>query len=111
MFHIFANLRVLALSQKHGDDQILHDFTTTYEICIRVNNFTVYNTYSGMRDAWVRPNDWDEYTLQSESKKDYGTWHANTSDIQSNDKQDRQEPIFTHMVHPASSGSRHITFE
>ena len=62
MFHIFANLCVLALSQKHGDDQILHDFATTYEIYIRVNNFTVYNTYSGMRDAWVRPNDWDEYT-------------------------------------------------
>ena len=74
MFHIFANLCVLALSQKHGDDQILHDFTTTYEIYIRVNNFTVYNTYSGMRDAWVRPNDWDEYTLRSESKNDYGTW-------------------------------------
>ena len=30
----FANLRVLTLSQKHGDDQILHDFATTYEICI-----------------------------------------------------------------------------
>ena len=111
MFHIFANLRVLALSQKHGDDQILHDFATIYEICIRVNNFTVYNTYSGTRDAWVRPNDWDEYTLRSESKNDYGTWRANTSDTQSNDKQHREEPIFTHMVQPTSSGSRHITFQ
>ena len=104
MFHIFANLHVLALSQKHGDDQILHDFKTTYEICIRVNNFTVYNTYSGTRDAWVRPNDWDESTLRSESKNDYGTWCANISHTQSNDKQDRQEPIFTHMVHPPQVG-------
>ena len=71
LFHIFANLHVLALSQKHGDDQILHDFMTTYEICIRVNNFIDYNTYSGMRDAQVRANDWDEHTRQSESKNDY----------------------------------------
>ena len=90
MFHIFANLRVLALSQKHGDDQILHDFTTTYEICVKVNNFTDYNTYLRMKDARVQANDWDEYTLWSESKNDYGTWHANTSDTQSNDTNKNQ---------------------
>ena len=71
MFHIFANLHVLALSQKHGDDQILHDFTTTYEICVKVNNFTDYNTYLGMKDARLGANDWDEYTLWPESKNDY----------------------------------------
>ena len=28
----FAHLSVLSLSQKHGDDQFLHDFVTTYII-------------------------------------------------------------------------------
>ena len=45
MFHIFANLCVLVLSQKHGDDQILHDFAAIYELCVDKNNFTDYNTH------------------------------------------------------------------
>ena len=59
-----------------------------------------------MKDARVRSNDWDEYTLWSESKNDYmACQHLQTPKAMT---QDKQEPIFTHTVHPASSGSIYI---
>ena len=50
---LFAHLRVLSLSQKHGDDQfsmILQQFTSYVLVC-QLNNFIIYNTHLYTRDV------------------------------------------------------------
>ena len=47
-----------------------------------------------MKDARVQSNDWDEYTLWSESKNDYMACQA--SDTQSNDTRQTRTNIYPH---------------
>ena len=47
LFLTFANLHVLSLSQKHGDDQfsMILQQPTSYVLVCQLNNFIIYNTH------------------------------------------------------------------
>ena len=41
----FCKLTCTSIVQKHIDDQFLHDFVTTYDLCISMNNLIDYKTH------------------------------------------------------------------
>ena len=69
LFHILQTYVYLhCLSQKHGDDQFLHDFVTTYNLCVNMNNFTDYNTH-------LFTNYWYVNAFGPENKNGYTACH------------------------------------